>query len=649
MTLTNRLISLLILLSPLAVMGQVSIGAKMFVGTGATVSINSNNNVVSLNDSLTNLGIIQMSSSRLVVNSAGTLINENRVSVDSQIVFNGGRGLNHNGSRLAAGHSLLVSDTGRLINQSSIDTVYSGKLILIDNNGLFRNTNGLVLSDSSLVLQANGVFQNLGTGRTAVSNDVYSTSSSSNIVNQGFIRAGRSWVNRGNYGLSTEAGVVILGDTAGNINSREPIHTLILDAPLTSKSLQDSLFIRSSLQLQAGAIVTNSFAVRMDSSGRIPRSGAFNNISGGRIVGTLVRQQIFDTAPRTDSLYFPVGAGINFLPLVVRDMPSTQPLKHYVVTAFDPVSQGTGSFDVSRVFNDQFGWRFEAFPTQTSERVLVAAPVGGGLDTLVVAQSGAVDGFYESLGAKDTANGAGSQRIIASDFTPDKPFLAIGSSQNLKLSLKVYLQGRQKLASPFDMTISNSTYNDTLNLKFASQVLETYRPIPSNVVDSISISIRATTPAPAGAILETIPAWLMADGSIRDFRTLSDTFVTFSRQPTGPFHIVIDHRNHLSLMTNTPVSLSRTPSAFADLTQIANVYGAGAFLPTISGNHAAMYAGNARNNNQEVNAGDQYDVISQFLQTGYRLTDVNLSGESNALDIDITREGSFSLYFSTVP
>jgi hypothetical protein len=261
---------------------------------------------------------------------------------------------------------------------------------------------------------------------------------------------------------------------------------------------------------------------------------------------------------------------------------------------------------------------------------------------MIVAQSSSESGVYESLGRSDTAS-AGPIRSVISDKTPDLNFIALAVSRNVKLSLKVIAQGRH-LANTSQMT-TDPAYVDTLAERFNSYVNAEYLPIPSTVIDSISVSLR---PCPTCADAVTIPAWLMANGSVRDFRTITDSTITFANLDNGSYHVVISHRNHLKLMSSSPINLVTNGDGSTDLTNLADVYGGGAAI--LTGTSAVgMYAGNARNNNQEVNAGDQYDVISQFLQTGYRLTDVNLSGESNALDIDITREGSFSLYFSTVP
>lgn len=645
LSLTNQLFLAIMWFLSYAASAQMYIGTRFFVGDSALVSIQfSGTTPVLLHDTLANLGTVRMDGVQLMVNSTGRLFNESSMVCNPQIAFNGGEGENRNGSLLASSEIFSFSGNSRFINRSNADTLFSG--LVVQLNGTSELTNQGIVYTDSLNLTNQSVFIN--DSSAAVRYDVVSTFATTVVRNNGLLRIGRSFINQGGYGLATDTGTVVLGDTTGVIRTAAPIYRLIIRASASgAKTLEDSLRISKFLTLQNGPIVTSAFAIRLDSSARITRPTFFNPVGGGRVIGTIVRQQEYRTAPVTDSLYFPVGTALHFTPTVVRNMTGTGPLPLFVVSSLNPSLPGTGSYDVSRVFNNDFGWRFEAVPPQDSIRVLLAGPFAGGLDTLIVAQSGSASGVYESLGVSDTASGVGLQKIITSDFTPDKPFLSIGSSQNLKLSLKVYLQGRQKLFAPFDLTFSDPAFTNTLNTRFASQVLETYRPIPNTVVDSISISIRNV---PSGAALETIPAWLMADGSIRDFRTLSDTFVTFSRQPVGSFYIVINHRNHLSLMTHTPVSLSRTPSALADLTQIANVSGGGAYLPTLSGNHAAMYNGNAVND-LEVNALDQFAVLvlQSTLPQGYLPSDVNLDNVVNADDLSKVDEGSINLYFSTVP
>jgi hypothetical protein len=321
-----------------------------------------------------------------------------------------------------------------------------------------------------------------------------------------------------------------------------------------------------------------------------------------------------------------VGIGINFTPFLIGDFNGTLATNpSFSVRTLNPASTGSGSFDVASVLNNDIAWELDVTGTHNGYKVnpiATTSTIGSvGVDTMIVAQSSSESGVYESLGRSDTAS-AGPIRSVISDKTPDLNFIALAVSRNVKLSLKVIAQGRH-LANTSQMT-TDPAYVDTLAERFNSYVNAEYLPIPSTVIDSISVSLR---PCPTCADAVTIPAWLMANGS---------------------YHVVISHRNHLKLMSSSPINLVTNGDGSTDLTNLADVYGGGAAI--LTGTSAVgMYAGNARNNNQEVNAGDQYDVISQFLQTGYRLTDVNLSGESNALDIDITREGSFSLYFSTVP
>ncbi|MCH8317629.1 MAG: hypothetical protein IIA88_03920, partial [Bacteroidetes bacterium] len=177
--------------------------------------------------------------------------------------------------------------------------------------------------------------------------------------------------------------------------------------------------------------------------------------------------------------------------------------------------------------------------------------------------------------------------------------------------------------------------------------------IPVNAVDVIQLVLRDAA-SPAGPDLDTSYAWLLSDGTVRDFKTGDSTVVNFCAIPAGYYYVIVRHRNHLSIMSSDTVNITNavpgsTPSTgYVDLTLIGNIYGGGAaFL----GGPYGMWAANARNTDQQTNANDLYDVtLARFLLLqGYILSDVNLSGAVNGSDFNITSTHNNELYMSTVP
>jgi hypothetical protein len=635
MTLTNRLISFIWILCPLLAQGQVFVGTKLNVGSGTILTIVNNNPTAlfTLNDTLTNNGSFTISAQGMDINvsNTGSITNTSQFNTNKNVTVVGNGIVRNNitsGGFFKCDSSLILLGSAQFINSSANDTA----AILRD----------LIISSTAHLNQQNGI--------AYIRRNVQVNSPTGQITNKGLIRTDSNWVNTGNY---SDTGTVTFGGGGNSFinNGTHPFHNLRLNTNninVTKTALED-IRVTNLLTLTEGQIVTaTGKKVFLDSNARVLRPAPYAPLLGGHISGTLERRVESNAGvDQLDSLYFPVGIGINFTPFLIGDFNGTLATNpSFSVRTLNPASTGSGSFDVASVLNNDIAWELDVTGTHNGYKVnpiATTSTIGSvGVDTMIVAQSSSESGVYESLGRSDTAS-AGPIRSVISDKTPDLNFIALAVSRNVKLSLKVIAQGRH-LANTSQMT-TDPAYVDTLAERFNSYVNAEYLPIPSTVIDSISVSLR---PCPTCADAVTIPAWLMANGSVRDFRTITDSTITFANLDNGSYHVVISHRNHLKLMSSSPINLVTNGDGSTDLTNLADVYGGGAAI--LTGTSAVgMYAGNARNNNQEVNAGDQYDVISQFLQTGYRLTDVNLSGESNALDIDITREGSFSLYFSTVP
>ena len=174
-------------------------------------------------------------------------------------------------------------------------------------------------------------------------------------------------------------------------------------------------------------------------------------------------------------------------------------------------------------------------------------------------------------------------------------------------------------------------------------------PIPSdtsgNAVDVIGIQIRSNPFTP----IDTAYAWLMQDGSIRDFETGQNNYAQVCGLAPGTYYIAVGHRNHLFIMYNDSASLNLIAPPPIDLTNVINIYGGG--IGFLGDGPYGMWAANARNSDQETNANDLYDVsVSRdVLLTGYNLSDVNLTGVVNANDFNIASYNNDQLYWSTVP
>jgi hypothetical protein len=186
--------------------------------------------------------------------------------------------------------------------------------------------------------------------------------------------------------------------------------------------------------------------------------------------------------------------------------------------------------------------------------------------------------------------------------------------------------------------------------------------VPPGAIDVVSLELRTGTDA-----LTFVPgsrklAWLMPDGSLRDFRTGSANHpVMYFNVLSGSYYVVIRHRNHLPMMSATPIVFNPLLNnrASYDMTRSANVYAIarsiqlGGFLFPRDGRIAA-FLGNVGARLlepvQHINAFDLYTVslLSGLGIPGYLLEDINLDGFVNSNDFQVVQINNDRLYFSNV-
>ncbi|OQY75378.1 MAG: hypothetical protein B6D44_01705 [Ignavibacteriales bacterium UTCHB2] len=196
-------------------------------------------------------------------------------------------------------------------------------------------------------------------------------------------------------------------------------------------------------------------------------------------------------------------------------------------------------------------------------------------------------------------------------------------------NVKAYLQGSYAGGGTMTTSLNSSgtlpfhhPYNDTLGIWNYTGSERIYN-LPADIVDWVLVELRTDT-----ASTTTVgrrAALLKSNGSIVDLDGVSQ--VKFKGVVPGNYYIVVRHRNHLPIMSSTPVSLGFTNSALYDFSTAQTKAFGTEPLVDLGGGFFGMIAGDANVNGQIQNNDIQDYWILQNGQSGYKESDFNLNGQ----------------------
>lgn len=145
------------------------------------------------------------------------------------------------------------------------------------------------------------------------------------------------------------------------------------------------------------------------------------------------------------------------------------------------------------------------------------------------------------------------------------------------------------------------------------------------IVDWVFVEIRDPLDS---SLVGTRPALLTRQGSLVDVDGVSP--VRLSRVPQGWYHVMIRHRNHLSVMTSTPVELTDN-SSLLNFTDGSNATDQDSLGNSLYG----LIPGDC-GQDHNIDASDRSATWNKRNQSGYLDEDVDLSGSVDASDRSIT-------------
>ncbi len=560
----------------------------------------------------------------------------------AQVTVRGGTFILRGSNAVFSSQRLYVLEGATLTNEGSL---YVTDTFGIRNDNSTFNNSGDFYADKAAVFDSADM-NNTGTAhissglkvRDYALDEATFSSSTGNIV---FFDTGDKILRTHRLGLVdlNELEMAATGASSTELRSSVHVNSLVLtNGLITYNNSDDSLLVN-----QGGVITGGNVNSYTDSLYRIPSTSGVD-------------------------LYFPVGntgsAG-QFRPIDVLNI-------NYVTLGDDPIikvkyrESVAGSYDtfaLEQLDNSNF-WvvndlvdsmlDYTARPSFRSGDIVTLA------DAIIAQSRNEPSKLFYPIGYENESISGDSVAAEAAFSSPNNSIIAIGQASKIKLDVNVFLGGA--------INGDNDSMETSLFVQILDTLVERFEEIgssqypmlpqfniPNGAVDVVKVYLRNT---PTGSNVDSARAWLMNDGTVRDFFSGTRSYLTFAHAPAGNYHVVVTHRNHLAVMSSATANLTTAiPGSPVDLTVIGNVYGAAAGSNSFV---SYMWQGNT-NGDREVNASDLSDVEAAYniylgdtnLDVGYLLQDVNFSDPSsvqvNVGDYNTVINGNIGIYFSAVP
>jgi hypothetical protein len=154
-------------------------------------------------------------------------------------------------------------------------------------------------------------------------------------------------------------------------------------------------------------------------------------------------------------------------------------------------------------------------------------------------------------------------------------------------------------------------------------------------VDWLLLELRST---PTGATIDRSVGLLLSNGTIVDGYT--DGPLEFPNAPDGNYFLVVKHRNHLAIMSATPITLPNT-SPYDFTSAMSKAYGVITPMADLGGGKFGLWGGNVipdirlrASGPGTVNDVNKIEVIlgspNNIMNNVYNLADVNFDGKVRA-------------------
>jgi len=200
------------------------------------------------------------------------------------------------------------------------------------------------------------------------------------------------------------------------------------------------------------------------------------------------------------------------------------------------------------------------------------------------------------------------------------------SNTVVRAKLKVYPEGcYDQTPDTLRTDLNTLTYLPTTSPYSADP--RSISAIPSwSIVDWVLVQLRSTA---TGATVASKSALLRNDGCVVDDDALLD-YIYFN-VAAGDYFVVVSHRNHLPIMSNTTIGLAKTSATLFDFTTGESKYYGGDACPV--GSKYCMFVGET-NNSGTITVSDKAAIVDHLNGSGYYPADTNFSGTVTVADKD---------------
>ncbi len=216
-----------------------------------------------------------------------------------------------------------------------------------------------------------------------------------------------------------------------------------------------------------------------------------------------------------------------------------------------------------------------------------------------------------------------------------------GISLKITITPKIYLQGSS--LSPVITGLMNdnlsqsnylpttSPYSDALTVDinvFNSGGSSGTGLTEDDIIDWVWVELRDATDNTV--IVNNKSALLQRDGDVVALDGISNIAMDVE---TGNYYVVINHRNHLGIMSAIPIALSGTTANIDLSSDYTSVYGTTNAVVDIGNGVLAMYGGDYDENGQVQNT-DLSGIVILLGGSGYSNADLDMNGEIQNTDIN---------------